>query len=80
MNEGQFKNLKQKLTLLVDESILFKMLPEKRSEFKNAITSTEHSKESEQLIEKIIKFFEEEHDAVAQATESFKEDKSSQSI
>jgi len=65
----QFKNQKDKLISLVKDSILFKMVPEKRSQFENAIISLEYSPKSEKLVEEIIKFFEEERTVIAEVAE-----------
>ncbi len=66
---NQFKDQKERLTSLVRDSIIFKILPEKRSQFENAIASLEYNQKSEKLVKDIIKFFEEERTVIAQASE-----------
>ena len=73
MGENQFRDLKQSLVSLVKGSVVFKTLPEKRSEFESVVTSLEYSQESEKLIREIIKFFEEERSIVIQASKLFRD-------
>lgn len=76
--ENQFGSLKQSLISLVKDSIVFKMLPEKRSEFEGVVTSLEYNQKSEKLMKEIIKFFEEERDIAIQAAELFRKGNPSQ--
>ena len=66
--ENQFGNLKQNLISLIKDSVVFKMLPQKRSELENVVTSLEYGQKSEILLRKITKFFEEERSVAAQAS------------
>jgi len=70
MAEKDFKNLKNKLSSLIDDSFLFRMLVDERSELKNAVDSLGYSTESEKMLLEIIKLFEREHDLVSETSES----------
>jgi hypothetical protein len=76
--ENQFRDLKQNLISLLKDSIVFKTLPEKRSEFEDVVNSLEYSQKSEKLVKEIIKFFEGERDIAAQASELFRKGNPSQ--
>ena len=72
MGENQFGNLKQNLISLLKDSIFFKMLPEKRSEFESVVTSLKYNQRTEKLVKEIIKFFEGERDIAVQASKLFR--------
>lgn len=68
MGENQFRNLKQSLIPLIEGSVIFKTLPQKRSELESVITSLKYSQKSEILLKEITKFFEEERSIAVQAS------------